>query len=91
MKRIHTIVVATALLMAGASMAEAASRQGSATGRYGGTVSSNASGSCVKGAGCSSQGTYTATGPGGKTSTVKRNSGTTCSGGSCTRNSTFSR
>lgn len=77
------------IVMAGsfASAADAASRSGSATGPRGKTFSSQGTASCVRGAGCASTGTYT--GPRGNT--VNRRSGTTCSGGVCNRNSTWSR
>jgi hypothetical protein len=92
MKKLHTFGLATAMLLATVSMAEAqVKRSGGGTGPNGGSWSSSGSGSCTKGAGCSSQGSYSYTSPAGKTKTANRKSNSSCSGGSCTRASTWSR
>lgn len=91
MKSMSIIAGAFAMMLAGASVAEAQfSRSGGGTGPRGGTWSSSGSGSCYGGS-CSSQGSYRYTSPAGKTYSANRRSGTTCGGGSCTRNSTWSR
>jgi hypothetical protein len=67
--------------------ADAYTRSGSATGAKGRTVSSAGSGSYTRGSGFKSSGSYT--GPRGQS--VNRNSGTSCSGGACSRGSTWTR
>lgn len=85
MIKVSHIALVSAILVAGATVAEAGwKRSGGGVGPRGGTFSSSGSGSCAGGA-CASTGSYT--GPAGNT--VVRNSSGSCSGGVCTRNGTL--
>ncbi len=86
MINLKSVMIAAAVIIASASIAEAGnwSRSGSATGPRGGTWTSQSHGSCANGACTSSR---TVTGPHGGTYT--RDSSTTCGGGSCTRDYTI--
>jgi hypothetical protein len=78
------IALASALMVAGVSSADAGwKRTGSGTGPYGGQWSSSGSGSCAGGV-CTSTGRVT--GPAGNT--FVRNSTGSCSGGTCSRSTT---
>jgi hypothetical protein len=86
MNKFTSFALATALVLASVSAAEARSwqRSAGATGPYGGHWSSSGSGSCAGGS-CSSNQSWT--GPGGNT--VVRSGQTTCSGGSCQGSATY--
>jgi hypothetical protein len=75
-------ILATVLMAAGTSSADAWSRSGGGTGPRGNSWSSTGSGSCAGGT-CSSGQTYT--GPRG---TTTRNGSTSCSGGVCSHTGT---
>jgi hypothetical protein len=85
----NRVIIAALIALPLAAMASANAnaweRNGSTTGAYGRTFSSQGSGSCANGT-CSKQ--QTVTGPNGQTAT--RNRAVTCSGGTCNSNATVS-
>ncbi len=86
MIRFAPVVLATAVLFAGATFADANaySRSSKTTGPNGRTASSQGSGSCSGGK-CSSQ--QSATGPRGNS--ASRQGSTSCSGGKCSGGATY--
>jgi hypothetical protein len=86
MNKITPLAVAAALMIVGASSAEAGWKRNKVlTGPYGGTVVTNGSGSCANGVCTSAQ---TKTGPYGNTAT--RNGAISCDGlGNCASNATI--
>jgi hypothetical protein len=87
MTRFSTFAAAAALMLAGATAADAQgwSRNSSTTGPNGGKWSSSGSGSCAGGTCSSSQ---KATGPHGNS--VTRNGATSCANGKCSGTATYS-
>jgi hypothetical protein len=77
-------LIATALLLAGATTADAYTRSSSTTGPNGGKYSSSGAGSCSGGKCSSSQ---SATGPRGNS--ASRSGNTSCSGGTCSGGATY--
>lgn len=78
------LAVATVMMVAGSSFANAWTRSSSTTGPNGRTASHQGSGLCSGGK-CTSKQTFT--GPNGNTAT--RSGNTTCSGGSCKGGATY--
>jgi hypothetical protein len=79
-----SIAIATAVVVAGLSTAEAYTRSSTITGAAGRTYNAKGSGSCANGQ-CSSK--QSATGPRGNS--ASRTGNTSCSGGTCSGGATY--